>query len=169
MKVLIQSVIIVALWSTVQWSVAATVQNAAPVPDLWLKGQNLQVQELNFSLRSPTPNTRWYSKRLADVEGSRATAFFAEDNSETTILGLVVWEKTTFGRLDSKEEKKFIESMSKTLPKNYRISSYEIQASAIPTVNSSRFIARIESLLSPRQYAFGYISPGTMTYVFSVY
>jgi hypothetical protein len=62
------------------------------VPSKWLRDGKLVVEEFNFSISSPNPDSEWMYTQLDEVKGSKATAFFVSASTQTR-FGVLVWDK----------------------------------------------------------------------------
>ena len=63
-----------------------------PVPSKWLHNGKLVAEKYNFSINFPTPNSQWSYSRLADIDGSKATAFIVEASKDSRFF-VAVWDQ----------------------------------------------------------------------------
>jgi hypothetical protein len=132
-----------------------------PVPSNWLRDGKLVAEEYNFSIDSPSPNSHWSYSRLADIEGSKATAFTVEDSIDTK-FAVVVWDKSS--STDSGTTKSLVDGMEKSMPKEWRIDDAKIEPSAFPLKDSSKLKITIHTPDQATVYAYGYVVTGDRTY-----
>jgi len=94
---------------------AAFSQTAAkPVPSAWLRDGKLAVEEFNFSIASPSPDSHWTYTQLPDVQGSTETAFVV-DGSTSTKFVVIVWDRS--GNMDSDGTKDLLTECGRQCPK----------------------------------------------------
>jgi hypothetical protein len=137
-----------------------------PVPPTWLHDRKIVAPAYNFSLSSPSPDSQWSYARLADVEGSKATAFVVQAAPDTRFV-VAVWDMPSSG--DSSDTKKFVDNfgsgMKESMPKNWQIDDPTIEKTDFPLKDSLRIKIAIHRLNEATVYAHGYLVTGDRTYL----
>jgi hypothetical protein len=136
------------------------------VPSNWLRDGKLVAEEYNFSLDSPNPDSQWSYTRLADIQGSKATAFIVEVSTDTKFF-VAVWDKGS--RMDSDSTRtfvhNFVDGMQESMPKDWRIDDAKIEPSAFPLKDSLKIKIAIHPSNEATVYAYGYVITGNRTYM----
>lgn len=146
--------------------IAFAQQSTEPVPSKWLHDGKLVVDDFNFSVATPTPNSEWSYVSLPDIQGSKARAFIVAPSTDTK-FAIVVWDKT--GSMDSGSTKTFVDGMTKSMPKDWRVTDAKIEPSSFPLKNSSKLFVTVRLPDERTLYVYGYIVTGTRTYEFLDY
>jgi hypothetical protein len=137
-----------------------------PVPSNWLSDGRLIAKDYNFSLDSPNPNANWTYTRLADIDGSKATAFVVESPKEGRFV-VGIWDVAS--SVDSGITKKLVDSftdgMKKTMPKDWQIDDAVIESSDVPLKNSLKISIAIHRAGATNLYSHGYLVPSDRTYL----
>jgi hypothetical protein len=134
----------------------------APVPKRWLHDGRLVVSEFNFSIDSPSPDSKWsYKGDLPKVDGNGSTAFIAEAGEGIRYVVLVT---ENVGKMTSTTPDQFAIGMRKTLPKDWQIRDSRLEASDVPLKDSRKFKVTIELPNGSTYFAYGYIVPGNRGY-----
>jgi hypothetical protein len=137
-----------------------------PVPFTWLRDGKLVAEEYNFSIDSLAPTSHWSYSRLADIEGSKATAFIVEVSTDTKFF-VMVWDKSS--RMDSDSTKHFVHDfvngMQESIPKDWRIDDARSEPSAYPLKDSLKITITIHPPNEATMYTYGYVVTGNRTYM----
>jgi hypothetical protein len=154
------SVSAVLVWTNLLFSQTAT----QPVPSTWLHDGKLTVEQFNFSIDSPTPDSQWSYTALPDVGGGKRTAFIVEVADKKFMI--VVWDKSNWDPVD---KNKFVREMQESLPRDWRVQGARIEPSDFPLMGSSKLKAKISLPDFSTLFVYGYLVGGARTYSFFDY
>jgi hypothetical protein len=141
----------------------------APVPAKWLRDGKLFVEDLNFSIEAPNPDSKWTYSPQPDVQGKKATAFLVDASADSKFMALV-WDQV--GRFSSTDTKQFIDGMRKTMPKDWSVDDAKFEPSAFPLKDSMKLTITLHSNANREValYVYGYvIFGGNHIYLLQVY
>jgi hypothetical protein len=134
---------------------------AQPIPSTWLHDGKLVPEQFDFSIESPTSTASWSYTSLPDLEGSKQTAFMVEESGQKFMI--VVWDKSGYIGTGSKD--KFVTSMRKSMPKDWRVGDVKIEQSDFPVKGSSKIRAELSLPDFSTLYAYEYVITGPRTYM----
>ncbi|HLX00318.1 MAG TPA: hypothetical protein VKR82_16885 [Candidatus Acidoferrales bacterium] len=135
---------------------------AQPVPSKWLREGKLIPEGFNFSIDSPDPDSEWSYAYLPDYQGSKWT-LFTVDMSMGRRFAITVLDKS--GEMGPESTRKFVHGFQESMPKDWSVGEANIEPSAFPLKDSSRFKIEIHLPNDSVLYAYGYILTGIRLYV----
>jgi hypothetical protein len=133
-----------------------------PVPSKWLHEGKLTPEGFNFSIDSPDPDSEWSYAYLPDYQGSKWT-LFTVDMSLGSRFAITVLDMR--GEMGPESTRKFVHGFQESMPKDWRVGDANIEPSAYPLKDSSKFKIEIHLPNDSVLYAYGYILTGIRVYV----
>jgi hypothetical protein len=105
-----------------------------PVPAKWLHDGKLVVEELNFSIQTPSPGSKW-TYYESTIKGLKGTLFLVVTSVDTKFSVLVADEADTMNEYNTK---RFVNGFKESIPKDWVVDEAILEPSAFPLKGSSK-------------------------------
>lgn len=134
-----------------------------PVPSQWLHDGKLVVEQLKFSIDSPSFDAKWTYKQ-STAKGRKVTSFVAAEPSGSNFV-LAVMDGT--GNMDGGQ---FFDGIKGSVPKEWRMDDEKLEPSVFPLKGSSKFSMTLHLPNEMSVYGHGYVVQGSgRTYIMEVF
>lgn len=137
-----------------------------PVPAKWLRDGKLVVPEFNFSINSPSPQSRWTYTEM-NARGKSLTAFYATTPDKEQFM---VFATEEWGGIDrQKFLDGFVGGLRRTIPNDWNIVDTNYYDSSFPENGSTRFLFKIRLGNGATVFMHGYVVWVSHTWMLAQY